>query len=236
MKKTSKSGTISTIVVTIVFLGLLNVISFVVPFQKNNLAIFYTVYAVTELLILLQGLLVLLTIFKEENRSQRVLGLPIIYSGYITLILQVVVLVIFFILNALINLELWILIVVETLIVAYFTYSLSIGFFFKVRNIEYQKNTGNTSFIDELRARLKAFVNTNKNENIHYLLENLYDIAKGSDSISNERTFDTEEELLSLLQQLNDSIKEGLTEETIKILEVMTNILLERNALSKLGK
>ena len=98
------------------------------------------------------------------------------------------------------------------------------------------KHAANTKFMDEFRARLKALSRINKNENIEKILDDLLDISLGSDPITNDKTVDSESELLSLLQELDDSIKNGSEDEARDIIEKTRNALLERNVLCKAGK
>ena len=90
--------------------------------------------------------------------------------------------------------------------------------------------------MDEFRARLKALSGINKNENIEKVLMDLLDIALGSDPVTNDKTIDSESELLSLLQGLDDAIKNGSEDEARDIIEKTKNALLARNVLCKTGK
>ena len=90
--------------------------------------------------------------------------------------------------------------------------------------------------MDEFRARLKALNKINKIEGVERILSDLLDIALGSDPVTNDKTLDSESELLSLLQELDESIKDGSEEEARTVIEKTKNALLERNVLCKAGK
>ena len=90
--------------------------------------------------------------------------------------------------------------------------------------------------MDEFRARLRALNKINKIEGVESILSDLLDIALGSDPVTNDKTLDSESELLSLLQELDESIKDGSEEEARAVIEKIKNALLERNVLCKAGK
>ena len=90
--------------------------------------------------------------------------------------------------------------------------------------------------MDEFRARLKALSKINKIESVQKTLEDLLDIALGSDPVTNEKTVDSESELLSLLQELDESIKDGSEAGARAAIGKTKNALLERNVLCKAGK
>ena len=236
MKKATKSGLIADIVITAVLLILLNIVTFVIPFNKESMATHLTAYLMAEVVILVQGLLLGIEIFAQKDKNLRVLGLPIIYAGFVTLIVQLIATAAFYTVNAFVSLPFWVIIIVEVFIIAYLTIQIAIGFFFKNRTVEFKEETANTKFMDEFRARLKAIVAINKNSNIEKELTDLVDIALGSDPISNEKTFDSESELLSFLQELDEAIKNGDEEDSRTIITKITTTLAERNALCKAGK
>ena len=90
--------------------------------------------------------------------------------------------------------------------------------------------------MDEFRSRLRALNKINKIEGVKKNLSDLLDIALGSDPVTNDKTLDSESELLSLLQELDESIKDGSEEEARTVIEKTKNALLERNVLCKAGK
>lgn len=236
MKKISKSGIITTIVIYIFTILLLNVFTFLVPFEKKDSTILGIAYGCAMFVIIGEFLITLLSFFIETNDNQKILGLPIVYSGFIALIIQLIATSVFYLCNAFIVLPIWVVIVVEMLIFAYFGIQIAIGFFFKKRNEEYHEDNANTKFMDEFRARLKGLLAINRIESISEEMEDLVDIARGSDPVTNDKTLDSESELLSLLQDLDESIKNGSESDSREIIIRIKNILTERNVLCKSGK
>ena len=232
----NKSGLIASVVITIFLVILLNICTFVIPFEKLSTAVSIVAYIMAEIVIIAEGIIVASQLFHEPDRNQKVLGLPIVFSSYISLGIQLIATTIFYIVNSFIEMPVWIVIIVEAFIIAYLAIRIAKGFFFKKRVIEYQEHAANTKFMDEFRARLKAIVAINNNENIEKELRNLLDLALGSDPVTNDKTLDSESELLSCLQELDEAIRSGSEEESRTIIVKTKNTLLERNVLCKAGK
>jgi hypothetical protein len=234
--KSSKNGAITVIVITCVLIILLNVCTFAIPFNKVDTAVLVTVYVCTELILLAESGLIIYTIFSEKTPNQKIISLPIAYFGYITLGLQLIATVVFYLCNAFVQVPIWIVILVECVVFAFGIIQIAKGFFFKTRNAEYHENKANTKFMDEFRARLKALVAINTIESVQKNLQDLLDIANGSDPVTSDKTLDSESELLSLLQELDEAIKDGSEENTREAIERTKNTLLERNVLCKANK
>lgn len=232
----NKSGIVSTLVITFVILALLNICTFVIPFNKIDLTVHFIAYGCAEFVILMEMIIVLSQFFTDENPNQKVLSIPIVYFGYIAVIIQILATFVFYLVNAFISLPIWIVIIIECLIIGIGIIQIAKAFFFKSRNKEYHEQNANTKFMDEFRARLKALNSINKNQNIERLLNDLLDIALGSDPVTNDKTIDSENELLSLLLQLDEAIKSGSETECRDIIEKTKIALLERNVLCKAGK
>lgn len=234
--KTNKSGVIIITITVIFLLVLLNLFTFLIPFTKISTSVLLLTYICTEVVILAVGIITILSLFTDEEANQKIISLPIIQNGIITSITQILATIVFFVLNALITVQLWVVIIVECLILFFGTFQIMRGYFFKTRNADYHENKANTTFINEFRARLKALVAINQIASVAKALEDLYDTARGSDPISTDKTLDSENELLLLLQELDDAIKQGSTDRTGEIIKQSKNTLLERNALCQNSK
>lgn len=234
--KTNKSGVIIITITVIFLLVLLNLFTFLIPFTKISTSVLLLTYICTEVVILAVGIITIFSLFTDEKANQKIISLPIIQNGIITSITQILATIVFFVLNALITVQLWVVIIVECLILFFGTFQIMRGYFFKTRNADYHENKANTTFINEFRARLKALVAINQIASLAKALEDLYDTARGSDPISTDKTLDSENESLALLQELDDAIKQGSTDRTGEIIKQSKNILLERNALCQNSK
>ncbi len=235
-KKTSKSGIVTAIVIAIVFLVLLNICTFAIPFNKVNESVHFIAYGCCEFVIIAEMVLIISQLFVESNRNQKILGLPIIYAGYIITFIQIIVTIIFYIVNSYIALPIWLVVLIEVFIIGFGAIQVSKGFFFKLRNEQYHQEIASTKFMDEFRAKLKIIYNINKNENLEKDLRDLLDIALGSDPVSNDKTVEFENKLIVLLQELEEVIKSGSETSSHDAIINIKNTLLERNVLCKAGK
>lgn len=236
MDKRTKGGVLATTIITLALLALLNVFTFAIPFTKVSTISHFLNYGLASFVLIVQGVIFAITMFGERDPGQRVLGLPIIHSGFVALGLQLIASIVFFSVNAFIELPIWVVVVVEAVVIGYMIICASKGFFFKSHVQAFKESEKNTKFMDEFRARMKALVAINAIESISRELEDLNDIVRGSDPITNDKTLDSESELLSLLQELDEAIKEGNESNARDILTRMRNTLTERNALCKAGK
>ena len=234
--KNKKNGIIITVLMALVIIALLNVCTFVIPFNKINRAVRFTVYGFAEFVIFAEMVIVLCQILSDDDLNQKVFSLPIVYYGYVTIVLQILFAIFIYLTSSIVNFKLWFVIVIECFIIAFGAVQILKGLFFKQRNVDYHENVANTKFMDEFRARLKALNNINKNQNIERELADLLDVALGSDPITNDKTVDSEGELLSLLQELDEAVKIGSEDEARETIEKTRNALLERNVLCKAGK
>lgn len=234
--KNNKNGIIITVVITLVILVLLNVCTFVIPFNKIDKAAHFITYGCTEFVILVEMFLIANQLFNGDDSNQKIMSLPIIFFGLVTTIIQILATIVFYFINAFVQLPVWIVIVIECLIIGLGVIQVAKGFFFKKRNVEYCENIADTKFMDEFKTRLKTLCKINKNVCIEKPLEDLLDIALGSDPITNNKTIDSEKELLSLLQELEETFERGSEEDCKITIEKTKNALLKRNELCKLGK
>ena len=234
MKK-SKSTIFAILAIAIVLLAILNIVSFAVPLPKQDPAVFYTAYGFAEGVLVL-GAILSLAQLGHNTPNQRVLGLPIAYSGSLMVLFQVILTAVFYLVNAFVKMPMWVVVVVECLLLGVFAVQIIFGFFFKAKTAEYQRTTANTTFMDEFRARIKSFVITNKNENLTKELEELNDAARCSDPVSNEKTTSAEDILLNLVGDLDRSLKEGHESEAREVIASIRDALAERNVYCKAGK
>ena len=237
MNPKAKNGIITTTVITLVLVILFNVIFFAIPIPVCSGHAHWINYGMTSFVLGAQGVIFAVTMFGEKDAQARVLGIPVIYSGFVTLGVQLLISGTFLLINAFVGLPFYVVVIVEALILAYMIINFAKGFFFRSHAQSLNESTDKaTAFMDIFRARLQALSAINQIESIARPLEDLTDIARGSDPMTNEYTLASESKLLELLQKLDDSIKAGDEEDSVEILVAMRNTLLERNALCKVGK
>lgn len=236
MNKRNNAGINASIAIYVAIIALLSVCTFAIPFPKTNWGTLVAAYCCALLMASIELGLTISLLFLETKRSQRILGLPIVYSGFVLLILQLIASISFYACNAFFEVPAWILIVVEAILYAMLLIQLAKGFFFKGSSEEYNSKRANTSWMEGFRNDLKALVAKNKNPGISKTLLDLSEKASGSDPISNEKTLDAEKELSADVVELKRLIEEGKGEEAKAAIERIDSLLSERNSLCKSGK
>ena len=234
--KANNSGVVATAVIAILLIAILSVLTFAVPFTKVDQNVLLIVYLCSVALFALEGGLTIGLLFGKGNGNQKVLGLPIVYSGLIGTIIQLAVTIAFYVANAFVSVPLWIPIVVEAVLYCFVAIQLALGFFFRARNEEYHENKANTGWMDSLRAEIKILASSRKEGELGKAYEDLYDLARGSDPVGNDKSFEVEKKIDGLLTELKTAREEGASEKEIGLVGDMTATLKERNALCKLGK
>ncbi len=234
--RTNKSGVIVTAVITILLIAILSVLTFAVPFTKLDQSVLLIVYLCSVVLFALVGGLSIGLLFGKGNGNQKILGLPIVYFGFIGAIIQLIVTVAFYVANAFVLVPVWIPIVVEVVLYCFVAIQLALGFFFRVRNGEYHEDKANTEWMDSLRAEIKILSSLRKEGKLGKAYEDLCDLARGSDPIGNEKTLEVERKIDALLDELKAARQEGSAEKEAGLVNDVAAALNERNALCKLGK
>lgn len=237
MKKTGKSGTIATAVITLALLGVLSIITWVIPMPNKGSLAFLAAYICAMVLIFTEGLLVMFGMFKEKDLNEKILGLPALYFGLVAVVTQLVFTIVFYALNAFVNLPGWIVIVAESLLYLFTIINLTLAFFFKARTKEFRNNKAQTAFIDLLRAKLQIAVSKNTNKELEKELQDLFETARGTDPVTGDATRDAEQKLLEKADELNEKLdSEASAEEIVELSKSIKKLIQERAILCKLAK
>ena len=166
MKKNNKTGIIATIIITVALLAALSVITWAIPMPNKGTPAFITAYVCAMVLILAEGILTIVVLFRGEELNKKILGLPILYFGMVAVIMQLVLSTIFFIVNAFVRIPDWIIIVLEVLLILVVIIQVTIGFFFQQRVKEFKNGKEQTSFVNMLRAKIQIVVTNNSNKEL----------------------------------------------------------------------
>ncbi len=236
MKK-NKPGIITTIIITVALLAILSIISWAIPIPKQDVAAFVVTYVCAMVLIAAEGVLIILGLFKETDGNKKVLGLPILYFGLVAVIVQLVLLTIVYIVNAFVAMPIWIVVVLECVLILMAIIHVTFGFFFKARTEQFRNNKPSTVFVDMLRANIQIAVTNNGNPDLEKPLQNLLEIAKGTDPVSNEMTNEVEQKLTAKVDELKEKIDANAnTYELEELINGTKKLIEERAILCKTGK
>ena len=237
MSKKTTHGFISTIIITLTFLALFSVITWVIPFPNNTTPGFITTYVCTMVLMFAEGILFTLLFHKKNDKTNKINGLPVVYYNSIVIILQLLTTTIVYVVNCFVEVEAWILILVESFILIFAIVSTVFGLFFKKRTEDFKTNKETLNFVENTRATIQVLMITNENKDIAKALEGLCDTLRATDPVSNEKTLDVEQTISTKVLELKTKISEGVSnEELIALIKNVENLIKERSIYCKLGK
>lgn len=220
----------------IVAIVLLNVVAFLIPFEKKEIATHYVNYGFTTFVFIAEGIALVTLIAGEKDAKKRVLGLPVLYSTIGAMGVTVIVSALTFILNAFIPFPLWIIIVLDVLVLSYVVLVFFRGIFYREQAIAIEAKKDETRFMDNLNAKIRAIYETNRIEELRTSLENLWDIARGSDPVSCEYSKELENQLAEQVDELCVLLQDGNVGEAKIMIERISDNLLERRAICRANK
>ena len=235
-KKRSRSGIIATSIITIALLVVLTLLTFAIPFPKISQSVLLLVYLCSMAIIAIEGALIVWLFFKKEKPNSKVLGIPLVWCGFVVAVIQMVVAAVFYAFNAFFEVPLWIPCLIEALLCCFLVIQLSFGFFFKARNAEYHESKANTAWMDSLRCEIRTLAQNHKEGELGKALENLSDLAAGSDPVGNGKSSEAEREIDVIISELKASFEKGSLEREMELIGKACSALKKRNALCKLGK
>ena len=235
-KKRSRSGIIATSIITIALLVVLTLLTFAIPFPKIDRSVLLIVYLCSVGVIALEGGLIVGLFFGKGKPNSRILGLPIAYYCFLIAAVQMLVTGLFYALNAFVQVSLWIPCLVEALLCCFLVIQLALGFFFKARNAEYHESKANTAWMDSLRCEIRTLAQNHKEGELGKALENLSDLAAGSDPVGNGKSSEAEREIDVIISELKASFEKGSLEREMELIGKACSALKKRNALCKLSK
>ena len=236
--RTNKTGIIATTIITLALLALFSVISWAIPFPHHYSGTFVAAYIFAMIMVLLAGVLILVVLFLEKDRNQKILGLPIIHFAITFAVVQVVISIIFYVINSLVeHVPAWIVILIESLILVATVILVTVGFFFKERTKEFKNSAEKTRTMDLVKAKMEIAAGINKDESVKRRLEDLNYSIKGSDPVTNDMCASAEIKLLDLVDQLKEMLEGSpSSQEVLELALKIENALKERNTLCKAGK
>lgn len=199
-----------------------------IPFSKNISS--WIVYSFTILSIIINTIL---TLNAGENTKQVLYRVSLIKTSVYYFLLQLVLSIIIFILDAIIKIDYWISLVINILCLFWFIINIVLILFQK-RNIEYveTKNENRCENFNKIKELIEIIIVYSKSK-IKDKLINIKENLIYSTPISNEKSIVVEINLINILETLKNNF-ENFTEEEIeeKIYDI-EKYILERNILLK---
>lgn len=224
---------IELILVSVVMLGLFNVIAFVAPFEMN--AVFWVSYIFSMVAILVQLPAVVFAFSGDDSVKSKFYGFPIARISVTYLFVQVILGIIFMAVSQFV--PAWIPTIAFAIILAVS----AIGFIAAdVTRDEIERQDKKLKIKVEtmrsLQSKSSVLVSQCENEEFRKYVKDLADDFRYSDPVSSSATEQIENELSVNLDTLQGAVIDKDTEAVIALCKKTSALLSERNRICKLNK
>ncbi|MBO5924895.1 MAG: hypothetical protein J6Q52_01360 [Clostridia bacterium] len=219
-------------IIWIIGFVLFNAVTFLIPNEifgitRFDKGIFWIAYALITLSFITQ-LITAYKFIKDDSNEKMFLNIPLLRTGYIAIIVSMLVGLIFMIFPIL---PTWIGAIVCLLIAGYFTLAcVNAGTVANVVAEIDEKVKTKTAFVRMAIVEAENILARATTTEIKSEVKKVYEALKYSDPMSNPALDDIEQEINNQLKELKKSVVEN---DRVKVLEITTNVLLsikERNS------
>lgn len=222
-----------TIMIAALIFIIFSIIVFSIPFVKT--ATFWVAYLFVLLSIVVLVFIMNYALVKEPDAKSKLYGFPLAKLSFIYLIAQIVLSLIFDCFAKYI--PAWI----PTCLFVVLFAAVSIGFItIDAVKEEVQRQDIkiriDTNTMQDLRSRVYALPTQCKNEDLKKRLEEIADEFRYSDPVSSEALEDIENDLLSMVQELQQSVIDDDYNSSIELCQNIKITLMERNRKCRLNK
>ena len=225
--KIGKRGFVASLVILIGLIAY-NVIYFVIPFNRDHSnASFWITYGITTFLMLFMGVVVFLGIGSKTLKS-RIFGVPILYLGISVMIAQLIVDALVMGIGNFVDFKYWIVIIIETLLLAFFFISLIARTAYKDTIEKIDASEVKQSFIKELRVNAEVLVGLCKDAEFSKKLNKLYETVKYTDPVSDPSVEEVEDRINDSFSLLRDAVNASNYDEASVKLDEINSLLNER--------
>lgn len=219
-------------VIAIVFVAF-SVISFVVPFKRNNL--FWISYVFGVFAVAIQIYIMKIAFDGGESTKSKIYGFPVARIGFIYMVIQMALSLIFMALANIVSIWIAILFYILVLVVG------AIGLIgtdaMKEETIcQEAKIKNDTSCMMKLRAVMASLPEKCDDADVKRKLSNLADAFRYSDPVSSEALKDVEAELEKAVDELRKMLEHGDYPKAADMCNKINGLLAMRNRQCKLNK
>ena len=233
MKKNKLNTYLILGIITILF----NILYFVIPFDKENIATFWVNYGCFMLMLLVQFM-----IFGCKNKSlksaqSKLLKLPVLLVdlGYIAV--QIVSLLVLTIINAFVSINVLIPMLVNVVVLALFLVMfISTNATVDIIIDNNKKLEENKIFINELKVDISTFYNKVNEKELKDKIYELKEIIDYSDPVSSEDLLEIEDRIDMKYSSLKNNYSDKDYKAVLKNIDELVIMMQERNKLCKLYK
>ncbi|WP_026836069.1 hypothetical protein [Eubacterium xylanophilum] len=219
-------------VIGIIFM-MFTVLAFVPPFQKD--VVFFVAYIFGIMAILYQIYVFKISFGKSDEPKSYFYGFPIARVGAFFLLLQLVMSLIEMCFATII--PVWIAVIINILLLSFALIGCIAS---EVMRDEItrqdMKNKSDVSNLRLLQAKSASFVSICRDEDVKRALQSLTDELKYSDPVTSEATKEIETKLISLMDNIQESLEDGDIKSVENFCMLTKACLAERNKLCKYEK
>jgi len=234
----AKNNNVRNSSMTIVLIAALvmSAIVFLIPMERP--AAFWITYGAELLAIILQFPIFWLAYRNANTAEKRLFAFPVFTTGYTYLLAQTVTSAAIYICILIWeDFPVWLTWLISIIILGVFAawYIVANNARESVVELQNQK-TENTKFMYEARAKFEILKNRASDESVKAKLNDLYQLLRLSDPVSNSSTANIESELMYKFSVLEDAIQNSSSETVIQVADEIIRMANERNTMCKNGK
>lgn len=201
-------------------------------FPANNLPVKFWGSVVFLLISYIHNLWIVLSTLKKTKENDDIFfNTPVILQSIICLIVSIVV-TLLMVINDSIYYIVAIIIYIFIIIITIMLFHSTDFLISHIKGID-EENKSRKQFIDELKVECEVLLHKIKDEDSKELIKKLYEEAKYSVSMSNEKTSDVEKNILNLIAGIKQKLDGDLSTNLTNEIENLLSLLKERNILAK---
>ena len=206
---------------------------FLIPFRRDN-AVFWVSF-VFALAAMAAQVYVVRAAFGGRDAKSRFYGFPIARVGFVYLIAQVVLSIVFMALAG--NVRLWLPLLLYIVLAG----AAALGFIATdVTRDEIQRQDAvlkaNVSAMRSIQSKASALLGVTQDAQMRKAVEKLSDALRYSDPVSSPAISEIESDLAACVDELQKAVVDGDKASALALAEKAGNILIERNRQCKLAK
>ena len=233
MTKIAKKYCIISVILAISY----SVLILVIPYPRKSNAIFWLAWAMGLIFILAQPFIAYYGLKDSKTIKSKIFGWPIIRLGYLSLIIQLILTLIFLIVGAFIAIPIWILVIIEVILISFTIIGLLVKDTYREEIENMDKNAPITiKFINDLKTDSEILSKRITTDEIHLKLLEFAEEVRYSDPVSLETLTEIEDEINRKYITMKENILNNSLENVIDEINELLQLLRERNLINKREK
>ena len=227
----------ASFIICAIGLIIFNLVGFLMGAQRENFASFLTVIIASNLMIILEEVLILLETKGNKTTLYRLLGFPMHFWALVTIAIQFVFLLVVTIVNMFIDFPFIVTIIVEVLLLAFFVIQFVFGYLVRYFSLGLDsKINAKTANFEELRKRINAVLVEDLPDEVKKNLSEVSEKMRYLNPVASKETQEIDTKIESVIFELeNYSFEEDKTDydDALRNIKLLDNLLTKREVLAK---